>query len=84
MSSRGVACQGFSLANRKRWREDERNLMFWAFKRVVDLLKPTHVLIENVTGLKSMDKVRSWWQSARALNPSWRGVPRRASGPQRG
>lgn len=49
----GVPCQGFSLSNRKRWKDDPRNYLFWEFKRVVDLLSPTYVLLENVTGLAS-------------------------------
>ncbi|MBS1796783.1 MAG: DNA cytosine methyltransferase [Acidobacteria bacterium] len=49
----GVPCQGFSISNRKRWKDDKRNLLFREFIRVVRLLKPKVVLLENVTGLQS-------------------------------
>ena len=47
----GVPCQGFSLNNRKRWDEDDRNLLFREFIRFINLLQPSCVLLENVTGL---------------------------------
>lgn len=49
----GVPCQGFSLLSRKRWDQDERNFLFREFIRVVRLLKPKVVILENVSGLKS-------------------------------
>jgi DNA (cytosine-5)-methyltransferase 1 len=49
----GVPCQGFSLNNRKRWDNDERNFLFREFIRVVNLLQPSAVLLENVSGLRS-------------------------------
>jgi DNA (cytosine-5)-methyltransferase 1 len=49
----GVPCQGFSLNNRKRWDRDERNFLFREFIRVVHLLQPRVVLLENVSGLRS-------------------------------
>jgi len=48
--------------------------MFWEFKRVVDLLKPTHVLIENVTGLKSMDNGSFLVAISEALNQAGEGT----------
>lgn len=50
----GIPCQGFSLANKKRSAIDERNYLFMYFVQVVRQLKPTYVVIENVTGLKDM------------------------------
>jgi DNA (cytosine-5)-methyltransferase 1 len=50
----GVPCQGFSLNNRKRHAEDERNLMYKEFVRFVRALKPKAVVLENVSGMKSM------------------------------
>lgn len=47
----GVPCQGFSLNNRKRWDEDDRNFLFQEFIRVVQLLQPKVVVLENVAGL---------------------------------
>ena len=49
----GVPCQGFSLSNRKRHAEDERNYLFKEFIRVVRELKPAAVVLENVSGLVS-------------------------------
>jgi DNA (cytosine-5)-methyltransferase 1 len=49
----GVPCQGFSLNNRKRWIHDERNFLFKEFIRVVEILKPRIVILENVSGLMS-------------------------------
>lgn len=50
--SAGVPCQGFSLNNRKRWDQDERNFLFREFIRVVDLFQPSVVVLENVSGLR--------------------------------
>lgn len=49
----GVPCQGFSLNNRKRHQDDERNLLYKEFIRFVKALKPKVVVLENVSGMKS-------------------------------
>jgi DNA (cytosine-5)-methyltransferase 1 len=49
----GVPCQGFSLANRKRHADDKRNFLFREFIRIAADLKPTAVVLENVSGLVS-------------------------------
>lgn len=49
----GVPCQGFSLNNRKRHEDDERNSLYKEFVRFVKALKPRAVLLENVSGMKS-------------------------------
>lgn len=49
----GVPCQGFSLNNRKRHQEDERNLLYKEFIRFIRALKPKIVVLENVSGMKS-------------------------------
>jgi DNA (cytosine-5)-methyltransferase 1 len=49
----GVPCQGFSLNNRKRHENDERNLLYKEFIRFVKALKPKAVCLENVSGMKS-------------------------------
>lgn len=49
----GVPCQGFSLCNRKRHDNDERNFLFLEFIRAVRLFQPPYVLLENVSGLRS-------------------------------
>jgi DNA (cytosine-5)-methyltransferase 1 len=50
----GVPCQGFSLSNRKRWMHDERNFLFREFVRGIEVLKPQAILLENVSGMRSM------------------------------
>lgn len=49
----GVPCQGFSLSNRKRTDEDERNQLFKEFLRFARAVQPKAVLIENVSGMRS-------------------------------
>ncbi|WP_295841803.1 DNA cytosine methyltransferase [uncultured Apibacter sp.] len=49
----GVPCQGFSLNNRKRHENDERNSLYKEFVRFVRILQPKAVLLENVSGMKS-------------------------------
>lgn len=52
----GPPCQGFSMAgyrirNQKPFLEDERNLLYLEFIRMVEKLKPKVVVIENVPGI---------------------------------
>lgn len=49
----GVPCQGFSLNNRKRHKEDDRNLMYKEFLRFIEILQPKVVVLENVSGMRS-------------------------------
>lgn len=49
----GIPCQGFSLNNRKRRENDERNFLFTEFIRFIKKIQPPYVLIENVSGIKS-------------------------------
>jgi DNA (cytosine-5)-methyltransferase 1 len=49
----GVPCQGFSLNNRKRHEEDERNFLYKEFIRFAKALKPKVIVLENVSGMKS-------------------------------
>lgn len=53
----GVPCQGFSLNNRKRHIEDERNLLYKEFIRFVKALKPKAILLENVSGMKNVGDI---------------------------
>ena len=46
----GFPCQGFSQAGKK-LPNDPRNTLFMEFVRVVDIIKPTHIIGENVKGL---------------------------------
>lgn len=49
----GPPCQGFSIAGYRRT-DDPRNKLFRQFVRVVELLKPSFVLMENVPGILTM------------------------------
>ena len=49
----GIPCQGFSLNNRKRHENDDRNFMYKEFARFVQVLQPKVVILENVSGMKS-------------------------------
>ena len=49
----GVPCQGFSLNNRKRHEQDDRNFLYKEFIRFVEKLQPKCIVVENVSGMKS-------------------------------
>ena len=51
----GVPCQGFSLNNRNRHVDDPRNQLFWEYICFVRILKPNMLVLENVSGMKSME-----------------------------
>lgn len=52
----GPPCQGFSINAPIRTLDDERNHLFKDFLRVVSVIKPKAVLIENVPGIVSLGK----------------------------
>lgn len=49
----GPPCQGFSVAG-KRDPDDKRNVLFREFVRVVKIIQPTYVVMENVPGILTM------------------------------
>ena len=49
----GPPCQGFSMANRKRIEDDERNKLFLEYVRFVKHYQPKCFVIENVMGMNS-------------------------------
>lgn len=51
----GPPCQGFSTAGNRRSMDDERNWLFRQYKNVLQKIKPTAFIFENVTGLLNMD-----------------------------
>lgn len=85
----GVPCQGFSIANRKRHDEDERNYLFEEFVRAAKLLDPEVVLVENVSTMAAakdgefVDAVRrclrrlGYTVDHRVLNAEAYGVPQK-------
>jgi len=50
----GFPCQGFSLANRKRYSGDTRNALYLEFLRMLNGKKPKFFLAENVKGILSL------------------------------
>lgn len=48
----GPPCQGFSYAG-KRQKHDHRNQLYRSYIEVVEIVRPTIVLLENVTGIAS-------------------------------
>lgn len=49
----GIPCQGFSLNNRKRHDADERNFLYKELLRILSIVKPNAVMVENVSGIRS-------------------------------
>lgn len=52
----GFPCQGFSIANMKRTVDDERNVLYKYFVKIVKNKKPKFFIAENVKGILSIDK----------------------------
>lgn len=52
----GFPCQGFSVANRFRSKDDERNELYLEFLRVLKGKKPKWFVAENVSGILSLEK----------------------------
>lgn len=52
----GFPCQGFSVANKHRHSNDERNFLYHQFVRAVAEKKPRYFLAENVRGILSLEK----------------------------
>jgi len=53
----GPPCQGFSLANKQRFVDDPRNVLYREFVRLVHEVQPVWFVMENVTGLLSMGNI---------------------------
>ncbi|MBI5538932.1 MAG: DNA cytosine methyltransferase [Bacteroidia bacterium] len=63
----GPPCQGFSMANRrnfklegknktKRFIEDERNILYKYYVKLLGLIRPDFFIMENVRGMKKVEK----------------------------
>ncbi len=50
----GPPCQGFSMANRQRLIDDPRNHLYKSYVEVVNIVKPTFFVMENVKGMLSV------------------------------
>lgn len=56
----GFSCQSFSRSGLRRGFNDHRGMLFWEFKRVLDIVKPKYFLAENVAGMsKQCQKIIS-------------------------
>ena len=55
----GPPCQAFSVYNHRRGMHDERSGLFREYLRIVRGLLPQFVVIENVTGITSVDEGRA-------------------------
>ena len=49
----GIPCQGFSLNNRKRHDGDGRNSLYLELLRILRVVRPKCVVVENVSGIQS-------------------------------
>ena len=56
----GVPCQAWSIAGKRGGFSDDRGNMWWHFIRILKAKKPTYFVAENVKGLLSHDKGRSF------------------------
>ncbi len=56
----GFPCQGFSVANTKRYETDERNVLYKEMLRVIKDKNPKFFLAENVKGILSLNKGNSF------------------------
>jgi len=52
----GFPCQGFSQANLKRSKDDERNFIYQYFLKIVKIKQPRYFLAENVKGILNLDR----------------------------
>lgn len=52
----GFPCQGFSVANRKRTLDDDRNQMYKFFYKTILIKQPKFFIAENVKGILSLGK----------------------------
>lgn len=56
----GIPCQSFSLAGKRLGEDDKRGLLFYDFYNYIKLQQPKYFIIENVKGLLSDDKGRTF------------------------
>lgn len=56
----GAPCQAFSMVGKRLGFEDARGTLFYEFARIIKETEPKIFLFENVKGLLSHDKGRTW------------------------
>lgn len=64
----GFPCQAFSIAGKRRGFEDTRGTLFFHIARAIKEIEPSYVLLENVKGLLSYDKGRTFGTIIQALD----------------
>lgn len=64
----GFPCQSFSIAGKRRGFEDVRGTLFFEIARIAAVKKPKYMLLENVPGLLSHDKGRTFASILGALD----------------
>lgn len=64
----GFPCQTFSIAGNRRGFEDTRGTIFFHIARAIKEIQPSYVLLENVKGLLSHDKGRTYGTIVQALD----------------
>ncbi|MGW9863434.1 DNA (cytosine-5-)-methyltransferase [Staphylococcus epidermidis] len=64
----GFPCQTFSIAGKRRGFEDTRGTIFFHIARAIKEIQPSYVLLENVKGLLSHDKGRTYGTIVQALD----------------
>jgi DNA (cytosine-5)-methyltransferase 1 len=66
----GFPCQPFSAAGRKNGFEHKSGNVFWSCFEVINAKKPKYFILENVRGLLSNDKGKTWktvWEALKKL-----------------
>src|SRR5574344_1747739 len=56
----GFPCQAFSIAGNRRGFDDTRGTLFFEIARAAEQIQPPYLLLENVKGLLSHDKGRTF------------------------
>ena len=64
----GFPCQAFSIAGRRRGFDDTRGTLFFEIARLAQSKRPSYLLLENVPGLLSHDKGRTFSVILATLN----------------
>lgn len=64
----GFPCQAFSIAGNRRGFDDTRGTIFFHIARTIKEIQPSYVLLENVKGLFSHDKGRTFGTIIQALD----------------
>lgn len=64
----GFPCQAFSNAGKRRGFEDARGTLFFEIARLAEAKRPAYLLLENVPGLLSHDKGRTFSAILATLN----------------